>query len=129
MPEADRIGAPSGRLWSWAALAVAALLIPWLLFAAVGSPAEALEPAKLIDAIWPMLVGAALAVGLWAVGDRLPRIPAGDIVVAEEAAFRASMSLGAAFERADRGLREWPAAGLALLVIALALVAAGYASR
>jgi hypothetical protein len=26
-------------------------------------------------------------------------------------------------------LREWPAAGLALLVIALALVAAGYASR
>ena len=129
LPAADRVGAPSGRLWSWAALAVAALLIPWLMFAAVGSPVEALEPAKLWDAIWPMLIGAALAVGLWAVDDRLPRIPAGDIVVAEEAAFRASMSLGPMFERADRGLREWPAAGLALLVIALALVAAGYASR
>jgi formate hydrogenlyase subunit 3/multisubunit Na+/H+ antiporter MnhD subunit len=129
LPAADRVGTPSGLLWSWAALAVAVLLIPWLTFAAVGSPAEALEPAKLWDAIWPMLIGAALALGLWAVGDRLPRIPAGDIVVAEEAAFHGLMPLGAAFERADRGLREWPAAGLALLVIALALVAAGYASR
>jgi formate hydrogenlyase subunit 3/multisubunit Na+/H+ antiporter MnhD subunit len=118
-----------GRLWSWVAPAVAALLIPWLMFPAIGNPAEALEPAKLVDAIWPMLVGAALAAGLWVVGDRLPRIPAGDIVVPEEAAFRASLRLGAAFERADRGLREWPAAGLCLLMIALALVAAGYASR
>jgi formate hydrogenlyase subunit 3/multisubunit Na+/H+ antiporter MnhD subunit len=129
LPAADRVGAPSGRLWSWAALAVAALLIPWLLYAAIGSPAEALEPAKLWDAVWPMLIGAALAVGLWTVGDRLLRIPAGDIVVAEEAAFRASLSLGPMFERADRGLREWPAAGLALLMVALALAAAGYANR
>ena len=37
-----------------------------------------------------MLVGAVLAAGLWGRRDRLPRIPAGDIVVAEEAAFRAS---------------------------------------
>ena len=122
-------GARLGRLWSWAALAVAALLVPWLMFAAVGSPAEALDPAKLWDAIWPMLVGAALARGLWAVDDRLPRIPAGDIVVAEEAAFHGLVPLGAAFERADRGLREWPAAGLALLMVALALAAAGWASR
>jgi hypothetical protein len=76
-----------------------------------------------------MLIGAALASGLWAAGDRLPRIPAGDIVVAEEAAFRASLSLGAAFEGADRELRQWPAAGLALLMIALALAAAGWANR
>jgi hypothetical protein len=116
------------RLWSWAALAGAALLLPWLLFA-VGGPAEALEPAKLIDAIWPMLVGAALAAGLWAVDDRLPRIPAGDVIVAEEAAFHASARLGEAFEQADRDMRQWPAAGLALIVIALALTAAGWASR
>jgi formate hydrogenlyase subunit 3/multisubunit Na+/H+ antiporter MnhD subunit len=123
-------GAPSsGRLGSWAALAVAALLLPWLIYAVVGNPAEAFEPAKLVDAIWPMLVGAALAAALWAVGDRLPRIPAGDIVVAEEAAFHGLLPLGAAFERADRDVRQWPAAGLALLVIALALTAAGWASR
>ena len=129
LPAAERAGAPRGRLWSWAALSVAALLVPWLMFPAIGSPAEALDPAKLWDAIWPMLVGAVVAAGVWAAGDWLPRIPAGDIVVAEETAFRASLSLGPMFERADRGLREWPAAGLALLMVALALAAAGYASR
>ncbi len=128
-PAAARAGASRGRLWSWAALAVAALLIPGLMFHAIGSAAEVLEPAKLWDAIWPMLIGAMSAAGLWVVRDRLPRIPAGDIVVAEEAAFRASLSLGPTTERADRELRQWPAAGLALLMVALALVAAGYASR
>jgi formate hydrogenlyase subunit 3/multisubunit Na+/H+ antiporter MnhD subunit len=128
-PVAERAEASRGRLWPWAALGVAALLIPWLMFPVVGSPAEAFDLAKLWDAIWPVLIGAALAAVLWVAGDRLPRIPAGDIVVAEEAAFRASLSLGSAFERADRGLREWPAAGLALLMVALALAAAGYASR
>jgi formate hydrogenlyase subunit 3/multisubunit Na+/H+ antiporter MnhD subunit len=117
------------RFGSWAALTVAALLLPWLQFAAIGSPAEALEPAKLIDAVWPVLIGAALAAGLWVVRDRLPRIPAGDVVVAEEAAFHASARLGKAFEQADRDMRQWPAAGLALIVIVLALTAAGYASR
>jgi formate hydrogenlyase subunit 3/multisubunit Na+/H+ antiporter MnhD subunit len=129
LPSAERVGESRKRLWRWAGLAVAALPAPWLLYPVIGSVAEALGPAKLWDAIWPTLVGAVLAAGLWAVGDRLPRIPTGDIVVAEEAAFRGSLSLGPIFERADRGLREWPAAGLCLLMIALALVAAGYASR
>jgi formate hydrogenlyase subunit 3/multisubunit Na+/H+ antiporter MnhD subunit len=128
-PAAERVGAPRPRLWSWAALAAGTLLMPWLMFAAIGSPAEALEPTKLLDAVWPMLVGAALAAGLWAAGDRLPRVPAGDIVGAEEAALHGLTPLGAAFERADRELRQWPAAGLALLIVALALAAAGYASR
>jgi formate hydrogenlyase subunit 3/multisubunit Na+/H+ antiporter MnhD subunit len=128
-PAAERERASRGRLWSWLALAIAALLVPWLMFTAIGSPAEAFEPAKLWDAVWPTLIGAALAAGLGAVSDRLPRIPAGDIVVAEEAAFHGLAPLGAAFERADRGLREWPAAGLALLMVALALAAAGWASR
>jgi hypothetical protein len=76
-----------------------------------------------------MFIGAALAARLWTAGDRLPRIPAGGVVVAEEAGFHAYAALGAAFERADRGLRQWPAAGLALLIVTLALAAAGYASR
>jgi hypothetical protein len=128
-PTNERAEASPGRLWPWLALAVAALLSPWLLFPAIGSPAETLAPAKLWDAVWPMLAGAVLAAGLWAAGDRLPRIPAGDMVVAEEAAFHGLAPFGAAFERVDRGLRQWPAAGLALLMIALAIAAAGYASR
>jgi formate hydrogenlyase subunit 3/multisubunit Na+/H+ antiporter MnhD subunit len=129
LPQDQRADASPARLWTWLALAAAALLIPWLMYPALGSPAEVLEPAKLWDAVWPMLVGAALAAGLWAARGRLPRIPAGDIVVAEEAAFRASLPLGAAFERADRDLRQWPAAGLALLIVAVALAVAGWASR
>jgi formate hydrogenlyase subunit 3/multisubunit Na+/H+ antiporter MnhD subunit len=128
-PQDERPEASPGRVWLWLALAAASVLIPWLMFLGLGSPAEALEPAKLWDAVWPMLIGSALAAGLWAARDRLPRIPAGDVVVAGEAAFRASASLGAAFERSDRELRQWPAAGLALLTIVLALAAAGYASR
>jgi formate hydrogenlyase subunit 3/multisubunit Na+/H+ antiporter MnhD subunit len=128
-PQDERAEASPARFWTWLALAVASALAPWLMFSAVGGLAEALEPAKLWDAIWPMLVGAALAAGLWAAGDRLPRIPAGDIIVAEEAAFHGLAPLGAAFERADRDMRQWPAAGLALLVIVLALAAAGYVSR
>jgi multicomponent Na+:H+ antiporter subunit A len=118
-----------GRLWSWVALAAAALLVPSLMVPAVGEAADALALDKLMDAIWPMLLGAVLAAALWAVENRLPRIPTGDIVVAEEAAFHRLTPLGAAFERADRDVRQWPAAGLALLVIALALTAAGWASR
>jgi formate hydrogenlyase subunit 3/multisubunit Na+/H+ antiporter MnhD subunit len=96
-----RAQASPERLGSWITLAVAALLVPWLMYLAIGSPAVALEPAKLWDAVWPMLIGAVAAAGLWAVDDRLPRIPAGDIVVA----------------------------GLALLMVALALAAAGWASQ
>ncbi len=128
-PREDRMDSSPARFWSWAALAAAALFLPWFMFAGIAGLAEAFDPAKLWDAIWPMLVGAALAGYLWAAGDRLRCIPAGDLIVAEEAAFRASLSLGPMFEQADRALREWPAAGVALLVIALALTAAGWASR
>ena len=60
---AERAAAPRGRLSSWVALAAAALLLPWLLYAAIGSPVDALEPAKLWDAVWPILIGAALGGG------------------------------------------------------------------
>ena len=84
------------RVLSWLALAVAAMLVPWLIYPAVGGDlAGAFAAGALWDAIWPMLVGAALAAGLWALGDPLPRVPAGDILVAEEAAFHAVAPLGA----------------------------------
>jgi formate hydrogenlyase subunit 3/multisubunit Na+/H+ antiporter MnhD subunit len=118
------------RIWPWLGLAVASMLLPWLMFPAVGGDlADALGAATLWDATWPMLVGAALAAGLWALGEPLPHIPAGDIVVAQEAAFRAGAPLGALVERLDWRLRQWPAAGLSLLTVALILAAAGFASR
>ena len=119
--------APPQGLWSWLALAGASTLVPWLMFPAAG--ADLAGAGALWDATWPMLVGAAVAAGLAALGDPLPPVPAGDIVVAQEAAFQACAPLGAAFERLDWRLRQWPAAGLSLLTIALILAAAGFASR
>ncbi len=128
-PEA-RAEASRERISSWLALAAASMLVPWLIFHALGGDvAEAFSAANLWDAIWPMLVGGALAAGLWALREPLPRVPTGDILIPQEAAFRASAGLGADFERLDWRLRQWPAAGLSLLTIALALAAAGLAAR
>ena len=54
-PREERMDSSPARLWSWAALAAAAVFLPWLMFAGIGSRAEAFDPAKLWDAIWPML--------------------------------------------------------------------------
>ena len=118
------------RVWPWIALAVASVLVPWLMFSAAGGDLmDALAVGTLWDATWPMLVGAALAAGWRAVGEPAPRVPAGDIVVLEEAAFRRLAPLGALVARLDASFRQWPAAGLALLTITLVLAAAGFASR
>lgn len=117
--------APAGLVLPWLVMALASISMPWLLYPALGShAADALTPSALWEALWPVLTGAALALGLWLFGNRLPRVPAGDIVVAGEAAFRASYTFGAALERTDAQLRQWPSAGLSLLAVALGLGAA-----
>lgn len=117
--------APLGLALPWLATALASVLVPWLLYPATGGDiAEALTPAALWDALWPVLIGAALALALRPFGARLPRVPAGDIVAAGEAAVRASFAAGAALEQADGEIRQWPVAALSLLTIAIVLGAA-----
>jgi hypothetical protein len=111
---------PLVRSWPWAA--VGALLLPYLLFPFVGAFGHNLSFSKLWDALWPILVGGLLAAGLAGVAHRLPRIPTGDTIVAGEAAFDRTLSAGALFAWVDTAFRRWPAAGLALLAITLALV-------
>jgi formate hydrogenlyase subunit 3/multisubunit Na+/H+ antiporter MnhD subunit len=112
-------------LRAWVMVALASVLIPWLLYPAIGGGVnEALKPGAQWEALWPVLCGALLAPLVWRWGNRLPHIPEGDIVVKEEAAFHASYAIGAAFERLDLRLCQWPAAGLSLLAIALVLAAA-----
>jgi formate hydrogenlyase subunit 3/multisubunit Na+/H+ antiporter MnhD subunit len=118
--EATRSSAPLVRFWPAAALG--ALVLPYLLFPFVGALGDALAPSKIWDGLWPVLVGCALALGLARVADRLPRIPAGDTIVGFEAAFDRSLGAGALFDRLDGAFRRWPAAGLSLLAIVLALV-------
>jgi formate hydrogenlyase subunit 3/multisubunit Na+/H+ antiporter MnhD subunit len=124
-PQAQQPAAPAGLAVPWLVMALASVAVPWLIYAyAGGDVADALTAGALFDALWPVLIGAALALALRRWQDRLPHVPAGDIVGALETAFRRSYVVGAGLERADGLLRQWPAAGLSLLAIAVVLGAA-----
>ncbi|HEV3493039.1 MAG TPA: proton-conducting transporter membrane subunit [Reyranella sp.] len=124
-PQDQQASASAGRALPWQAMALASIAVPWLLYPfAGGAVADALTANALFDALWPVLMGTALAFALRRWGSQLPHVPAGDVVGAAERAFRASYLVGAASERADGQLRQWPAAGLSLLAIAVVLGAA-----
>ena len=94
-----------------------------------GTRLDALAPGEVWAGLWPVLLGAVFAAGLWRWGRRLPRVPEGDIVVAGEAAVRAAATWSEAIERADSWLRQWPVASSSLLVVAILLGAAMLAWR
>ena len=110
----------------WLAMAVASIMVPWILypFAGIGSLSDALAPAALWKVLWPVLLGGVLAVGLRRWGHRLPRIPEGDVVVASGVVARAAAACGAVVERSDGLLRQWPVASLSLLMVAILLALA-----
>ena len=112
--------ASAGLVWPWLVMAVASIAVPWALYPTPG----AFAPEALWAALWPVLLGAALAIGLWRWGESLPQLPAGDIVIAGERSVAAASRWGEAIERADGFLRQWPAASLSLLTVAIALGAA-----
>jgi formate hydrogenlyase subunit 3/multisubunit Na+/H+ antiporter MnhD subunit len=113
------------RLLPWSLIALAALLLPWLLppWLGLGSSqtwlARSVIPGDLWKALWPMLLGAVAMLALWRWGERLPRLPVGDILVWSGPLTRLLSAIGAAVEAVDRGLRQWPVAGLALLILSL----------
>ncbi len=127
----DAEAAPPGLAWPWAAMAVASVAVPWVLYplAEGGKRLDALGPGELWAGLWPVLLGGLLAFGIWRSGHRLPRIPEGDIVVAGETAARSVAAWSLAVERADHWLRRWPVASLSLLAVAVLLYATMLAWR
>jgi len=117
---------PTGLVRPWLIMAFAAVAVPWVLYPASGSGTllDVLAPETLWAALWPVLIGGVLAVGLWRWGHRLPRVPEGDVVVVGEAAIRATAPWGATIEGADGYLRQWPVASLSLLTLVIILGAA-----
>ncbi len=115
--------APAGLTLPWLATAVASIAVPWGLYPAVtgGGWSDVLAPAEIWAALWPVALGAVLAVGLWRFGDRLPRVPEGDVVVAGAWSTRAARVGGDALERGEESLRQWPVAGVALLALTVIL--------
>jgi hypothetical protein len=103
-------------LLSWLAMAAAALLLPWALFPGVLSGADAA-----LKALWPVLAGAALLPLLARLAPRLPEPPPGDILVLAGPLRGVAARVANVLARAEAALRAWPAAGLALLAVMLAL--------
>jgi hypothetical protein len=116
-------------------LAFAAIAVPWILFWAlgIGATADALSADNLWSAMWPVLIGLALGIGLSRWERFLPRVPEGDVVVYEERAARGVAAWGAPLERLERMFRHWSVASLLLLAVALilcgALVGSGLVAR
>ncbi|WP_395666116.1 proton-conducting transporter membrane subunit [Methylocella sp.] len=105
----------------WFSAVAAAVFLPYLFFPIVGQPIDAaFAPAALVDGLWPVLLGAALAFALRRAGDALPHVPPGDLVVVEEAGVMALARVGAMVERAEYAMRRWPAAAMALVALIVA---------
>jgi len=118
--------APARLVLPWLGAALASVAVPWALYLTVGGGTlpEALAPATLWAAAWPVLAGGVLALALWRWGNRLPRCPEGDVVVLAEGAIGAARAAGVAMERVDALLRQWPVAGVSLLALAVILAVA-----
>ena len=86
-----------------------------------GGLAEAIAPAALWKALWPVLLGGGLFAGLLSRGQRLPQVPEGDVVMIAARASRSGLPLADALEHAEGILQRWPVAGIALLALMLVL--------
>lgn len=124
---ADRAArAPAGLLLPWLVMATGAVVLPWALYP--GDVSDVLDAKGLWAGLWPVLVGGALfaALGRW--HSRLPAIPEGDVLLPAQRAVRRAAPLGGLVARCEAPLRAWPAAGLALLALAVLFGAAMFAA-
>jgi formate hydrogenlyase subunit 3/multisubunit Na+/H+ antiporter MnhD subunit len=123
-PQDPHASAPAGLVVPWLAIAFAAVALPWALYPRIvgGSFYDALAPKELWAALWPVLVGGLLSVGLRRRANWLPRIPAGDVLIFAERTTPAARNLAAAMEGIDRRLSEWPVAGVLFVALTIVLI-------
>jgi NADH:ubiquinone oxidoreductase subunit 5 (subunit L)/multisubunit Na+/H+ antiporter MnhA subunit len=85
---------------------------------------------ELAKTLWPILAGAVLAILLAHWGHRPARVLFGNVLGAIIGPVRCTaLAVGSTIERVDGTLRQWPAAGLSLLAVAILLGAAIFAAR
>ena len=116
--------AAAGLVVPWLMVAAASIIMPWTLYLAIPNEIDPLAPAMVWKALWPVLLGAALAVPLWQRARWFGRRPDEEIMMAERRAAKAAVACGKAVERVDSALRSWQVAGISLLVLVGALGAA-----
>jgi multicomponent Na+:H+ antiporter subunit D len=97
-------------------------LISWQAYLSLSSDTSSspVTLETLTTALWPILVGGALAILLGRWGYSLAHVPLGNVVVAMVGpARRMALALGGVIERIDGTFRQWPAAGVSLLAVAI----------
>jgi multicomponent Na+:H+ antiporter subunit A len=137
----EPLGAGLPALLATVSAATTTLLVAHWLRCLAASRAEAAE------ALAPVIAGLLLAWGLARLRHRLPAVPEGDLVAPAERGARAlarwrpalpavpagaaqgGRAAAAALRRIERPLRDWPAAALALLLVAAAIAVALGAAR
>ena len=114
-PEAK---AAVGLVVPWLTVAAASIIMPWILYLTVpnGTLPDPLAPAAVWKALWPILLGAALAIVLWRQTRWFER-GQGEITMAARGAAKVSIACGKAVERIDSALRHWQVASISLLIL------------
>jgi protein-S-isoprenylcysteine O-methyltransferase Ste14 len=113
--------------WAWFSIALASIATPWLMVATQMPTlfADAVSPGSLLEVSWPILLGGVLAAALWPWRDRLTG-SAGThdtLLTVAYATVRHASDVGAALEKLDLLLRQWPIAVILLLNLAALLTA------
>ncbi|HTR06694.1 MAG TPA: proton-conducting transporter membrane subunit [Paraburkholderia sp.] len=113
--------APAPLTGAWLAMVLISLVVPWVLYLhiPVGTLPEALAPAALWSALWPVLAGAVLAIGWSRWGGAMPSVPAGDVGGLLRVLQRAGMAAGCFAVCADAYVRRWSVSCLVLLLAVL----------
>jgi len=108
----------------WLAIAVASIVLPWVLYTPVtGATLSELFAIKpLLESSWPVLLGGAAALLLYRFDRMLPAIPAGDLVTLARPLSSFALKLSSRVESLDTALRQWPVAGAMLLSGVLVLI-------
>lgn len=118
-------GGTMPMMTAWLLLALSALAAPWWFHALPGTItlAKALALPELWKAAWPIGLGVLLGIWLGA-GDRLPRLPAGDIYQLAPALDGPLRCMRARIETSERFLRRWEVSATILVafVVLLALL-------
>ncbi|CAB3767189.1 proton-conducting transporter membrane subunit [Paraburkholderia humisilvae] len=113
--------APAPLTGAWLAMVLASLIVPWVLYLniPIGTLPEALMPAALWSAFWPVLAGAVLAIGWTRWSRAMPSVPAGDVGHLLHGLQRGGVTVARIAVCGDAFVRRWSVSCLTLLLAAL----------
>lgn len=127
-PLEEKTVAP-GVVAPWLLVALASVAIPTVYYAETSGFAGVFDPTFFWNALWPIAIGALLALIFRRAIDRAPHIPAGDMASLLRRGAPLAALTGRCAEKIDGVLRRWSVAAAMALAIAVAFGAIGLIAR